>query len=39
MIELNLGSALGGKTAWSRKRDMTLKALTHDVMTLANLQD
>ena len=39
MIKRNLGSALSGKTAWSRKRDMTLKALTHDVMTLANLQD
>ena len=37
MIKRNLGSALSGKTAWSRKRDMALKALTHDVMILANL--
>ena len=25
MIKRNLGSALTGKTAWSRKRDMALK--------------
>ena len=35
MIKRNLGSALRGKTAWSRKRDMALKTLTHDVMVLA----
>ena len=34
MMKRNLGSALSGKTAWSRKRDMALKALTHDVMIL-----
>jgi len=34
MMKRNLGSALAGKTAWSRKRDMALKALTHDVMVL-----
>jgi hypothetical protein len=37
MLKRNLGSALRGKTAWSRKRDMALKALTHDVMVLAAL--
>jgi hypothetical protein len=30
----NLGSALRGHTAWSRKRDMYRKALTHDLMVL-----
>jgi hypothetical protein len=34
MMKRNLGSALAGKTAWSRKRDMALKALTHNVMVL-----
>lgn len=34
MMKRNLGSALGGKSAWSRKRDMHLKVLTHDVMIL-----
>jgi len=34
MMKRNLGSALAGKTAWSRKRDMALKTLTHDVMIL-----
>jgi hypothetical protein len=34
MIKRNLGSALRGKSAWSRKRDMTLKCLTHDLMIL-----
>ena len=34
MMKRNLGSALGGKSAWSRKRDMMLKALTHNVMVL-----
>ena len=37
MIKRNLGSALRGKTAWSRRRDMALKVLTHDVMVLAEL--
>jgi len=32
MMKRNLGSALGGKTARSRKRDMLLKVLTHDLM-------
>ena len=32
MIKRNLGSALAGKTATSRKRDMRLKVLTHCVM-------
>jgi hypothetical protein len=34
MMKRNLGSALGGKTAPSRERDMLLKVLTHDVMVL-----
>ena len=34
MMKRNLGSALAGKTAWSRKRDLRLKALTHDLMVL-----
>jgi hypothetical protein len=34
MMKRNLGSAPGGKTAWSRKRDLALKALTHDLMVL-----
>ena len=37
MIKRNLGSALRGRTAWSRKRDMALKSLTHDLMILAAL--
>jgi len=32
MMKRNLGSALAGRTANARKRDMRLKALTHDVM-------
>jgi len=34
MMKRNLGSALGGKTAASRQRDMLLKVLTHDLMVL-----
>jgi hypothetical protein len=34
MIKRNQSSALSGKTAWSRKRDMMLKVLTHDLMIL-----
>ena len=34
MMKRNLGSALAGKTPASRKRDMLLKVLTHDVMIL-----
>jgi hypothetical protein len=34
MIKRNLGSELSGKTAASRKRDMLLKTLTHDLMVL-----
>lgn len=37
MIKRNLGSALRGKTAWSRRRDMALKSVTHDLMVLAEL--
>ena len=34
MMKRNLGSALAGKAAPSRERDMLLKVLTHDVMVL-----
>jgi len=34
MMKRNLGSALGGKTARSRQRDMLLKVLTHDLMVV-----
>ena len=34
MMKRNLGSALGGKTARRRERDMLLKVLTHDLMVL-----
>ena len=34
MIKRNQGSALAGQTAHSRKRDMALKVLTHNVMIL-----
>ena len=34
MMKRNLSSALAGKTPWSRKRDMALKVLTHDIMIL-----
>jgi hypothetical protein len=37
MIKRNLGSALRGRTAWSRRRDRALKAVTHDVMVLAEV--
>jgi hypothetical protein len=37
MIKRNLGSALRGRTAWSRKRDMAMKSLTHDLMIMAAL--
>jgi hypothetical protein len=32
MIKRNLGSELSGKTTASRKRDISLKVLTHDLM-------
>jgi hypothetical protein len=34
MMKRNLGSALAGRTAWSRRRDMLLKAVVHDLMIL-----
>ena len=34
MLKRNLGSALRGKSASSRKRDLWLKVLTHDIMIL-----
>ena len=36
MLKRNPGSALAGKTAWSRRRDMLLKTLTHDIMILSH---
>ncbi|MDB5289018.1 MAG: hypothetical protein JWL69_259 [Phycisphaerales bacterium] len=38
MIKRNLGSALRGKTAGSRERDMRLKVLTHNAMILRRCQ-
>lgn len=37
MIKRNLGSACRAKTHTGRKKDMMLKAITHNVMILANL--
>jgi hypothetical protein len=34
MMKRNLGSELRGKTAHSRKRDMRLKTLVHDLMVV-----
>jgi Transposase DDE domain len=34
MIKRNQGSALAGKKAWSRRRDMLLRVITHNVMIL-----
>jgi len=34
MIKRNLGDELSGKTAWSRKRDLLLKVLTHNIMII-----
>ncbi len=34
MMKRNLGSALRGRTAHSRKRDLSLKVITHNVMIL-----
>jgi len=37
MIKRNLGSACRAKTATGRRKDMLLRAVTHNVMILANL--
>lgn len=37
MIKRNLGSACRARTAAGRKKDMLLRAVTHNVMILANL--
>ena len=34
MFKRNQGAALAGKSAWSRRRDMLLRVLTHNVMVL-----
>ena len=38
MMKRNQGSALAGRTAWSRKRDMALRVLTHNVMIFTRQQ-
>ena len=38
MLKRNLGSALRGRTAHSRRRDLALKVLTHDLMILRRQQ-
>ena len=37
MVKRNLGSACRARTPWGRKRDMLLRAITHNVMIIANL--
>jgi len=34
MLKRNLGSALRGRSAWSRHRDLRLKVITHNVMII-----
>jgi len=37
MIKRNLSSACRSRTAWGRKRDLLLRAITHNLMIVANL--
>ena len=37
MVKRNLGSACRARTPWGRKRDMLLRAVTHNLMIIANL--
>lgn len=37
MVKRNLSSACRSRTAWGRKRDMLLRAITHNLMIVANL--
>jgi hypothetical protein len=37
MVKRNLGSACRSRTAWGRKRDLLLRAITHNLMIVANL--
>lgn len=37
MIKRNLGSACRSRTPWGRKKDMLLRAVTHNLMIVANL--
>ena len=37
MVKRNLGSACRARSAWGWKRDMLLRALTHNLMIVANL--
>jgi hypothetical protein len=37
MVKRNLGSACRARTAWGRRKDMLLRAVTHNIMIVANL--
>jgi hypothetical protein len=37
MVKRNLSSACRSRTAWGRKRDILLRAVTHNLMIIANL--
>jgi hypothetical protein len=37
MIKRNMGSACRSRTPWGRKKDMLLRAITHNLMIVANL--
>jgi hypothetical protein len=37
MVNRNLGSACRARTAAGRKKDMMLRAITHNLMIVANL--
>ena len=37
MVKRNLGSACRARTPWGRKKDMLLRAVTHNLMIVANL--
>lgn len=37
MVKRNLGSACRARTAWGRKKDLLLRAVTHNLMIIANL--
>ena len=38
MMKRRLGSSLSGRTYWSRRRDLMLTVLTHDIMILLPFQ-
>jgi hypothetical protein len=37
MVKRNLGSSCRSRTAWGRKRDLLLRAITHNLMIVENL--